>query len=53
MNPHISRNFVFCSDTMSPESKKFFQDNHLTYLEKPVNIKRLVKTVQDIMSKTL
>ncbi len=53
LNPHISRNFVFCSDTMSPESKKFFQDNHLTYLEKPVNIKRLVKTVQDIMSKTL
>ena len=53
MNPHISRNFIFCSDTISSESKKFFQDNHLTYFEKPVNIKRLVKIIQDIMSKTL
>ena len=53
MNPHISRNFLFCSDTISPESKKYFQDNHLTYLEKPVNIKRFIQIVQDIMSKTL
>lgn len=53
MNPHICRNFIFCSESISSESKKFFQDNHLTYFEKPVNIKRLVNTVQGIMSKTL
>jgi CheY-like chemotaxis protein len=53
INPHINRNFLFCSDTISPESEKFIQENHLTYFEKPVNIKRLVITIQDIMSKTL
>jgi len=53
ITPHISRNFLFCSDEISPESKTFFDDNHLTYLEKPVNIKRLIQIVQDIIGKTL
>ncbi|MFC1868069.1 response regulator [Thermodesulfobacteriota bacterium] len=53
LNPNISRNFLFCSDEISPESKAFFQDNHLTYLEKPVSIRRLIQIVQDIIDKTL
>ncbi len=53
LTPLISRNFLFCSDEISPESKTFFEDNHLTYLEKPVNIKRLMQIVQDILGKTL
>jgi CheY-like chemotaxis protein len=53
VNPHISRNFIFCSENISPESKKFLQDNHLICFEKPINIKRFVQGVQDIMSKAL
>jgi DNA-binding NtrC family response regulator len=53
VSPHISRNFIFCSENISPESKKFLQDNHLIYFEKPINIKRFAQGVQDIMSKAL
>lgn len=53
LNPYISRNFLFLSDEISTDAKAFFQDNHLTCLEKPVSIRRLVQIVQDIIDKTL
>ena len=53
LNPHISRNFLFCSYDISPESKVFFRDNHLLYLEKPVRVKSLTQTVHDLIDKTL
>jgi len=53
LNPHINRNFLFCSEEISPESMAFFQDNHLLYLEKPVNVKKLIQIVQEIIDKTL
>ncbi|MFC1820765.1 response regulator, partial [Thermodesulfobacteriota bacterium] len=53
LNPHISRNFLFCSYEISPESKAFFNNNHLTYLGKPVSVRRLIQIVQDIIEKTL
>ncbi len=53
LNPHIIRNFLFCSDEISQEAMDFFKDNHLTYLEKPLSIRRFLQIVQDIIEKTL
>jgi len=51
-NIHISRNFLFTSYELPAETMTFIQDHHLTYLEKPVNIRRLIQNVQYIIAKT-
>ncbi|MBN2062882.1 MAG: response regulator [Deltaproteobacteria bacterium] len=52
-NPDISRNFLFYLDEITPESKTFFKENHLSYLKKPLNLKGLTQTVEEIMEKAL
>jgi len=53
LNPHISRNFLFCSYDISSESMEFFQDNNLPFLEKPISIRKLHQSVQNIIENTL
>ncbi len=53
LNPYITRNFLFCSDEISEESKAFFEENHLIYLEKPISIRRFIEIVREITEKTL
>ena len=53
VNPNISRNFLFYSDEITSESKAFFQNNHLSYLEKPIDIRRFKQIAQEIIDKAL
>jgi CheY-like chemotaxis protein len=53
LDPLINRNFLFYSYEKLPETEEFIQDNHLAFLEKPISIRKLTRTVQDIIDKTL
>jgi len=53
VNSNISRNFLFYSDEIKSESKAFFQNNHLSYLKKPIDIRRFKQLAQEIIDKAL
>lgn len=52
-NPNIHRQFLFCTGEITPDAKKFLHERSLPHLEKPFNLNKLYRTVQEIMEKTL
>jgi len=52
INPHIYRKFLFVSGMITPDIRNFLETNHLPWLEKPFNLKKLLGIVQEIIEKT-
>ncbi len=51
--PQFSRQFLFCTGDITPDVRKFLSEHHLPHLEKPLSLKVLSRTVQEMMDKTL
>jgi len=52
INPYIYHKFLFVSGLITPEIREFLETNHLLWLEKPFNLKKLLGLVQEIIKKT-
>jgi len=52
INPHIFRKFLFVSGMITPDIRNFLETNHLLWMAKPFNLKKLLGTVQEIIEKT-
>ena len=50
-DPTIVRRFLFCSGTASPLVKELCRENGIPFLNKPVRLDLLKKTVQEIMGR--
>jgi CheY-like chemotaxis protein len=52
-NPNLNRQFLFCTGDITPDVMSFLQEGNLPHLEKPFSLKKLNRTVQEMMDKTL
>ena len=50
-DPTIVRRFLFCSGTVSPLVEELCRKNGIPFLDKPIRLDLLKKTVQDIMGR--
>jgi CheY-like chemotaxis protein len=47
--PSLHKRFLFMSGDISPERKDFFNENHVKYLSKPMEIKLLREIASEII----